>query len=151
MFGFKKKRVEMRTVEDFVKNEDTGMPGDVRIPGRESASSKIKPIIAPLIGFLVILVLLIAAFAKIATLTAEVGELKSQSKAGEIDALRSQVSILATQIEKNSKVTEQLRADITKLEHDFETVKAQKARAETAAAAKKPAVADKKKKPAGRR
>ncbi len=154
MFGFGKKTTEIKTVEDYVRSEDTHVPpAEERRAPRGLGSTKFKSRIIPFIGFLILLALLIAGYGEIAALTSDVADLKSQIKANEVAALRTQVSGLAAQLEKVTKTTEQLRSDISKLEHDLEAERAQRARAAqaAAAAAKKPPVVDKKKKPAPHR
>ncbi len=151
MFGFGKKKTEIKTVEDYVRNEDTRIPPvEERRAPRGLGSTKFKSMIIPFIGFLIVLALLIAGYGEIAALTSEVTELKSQAKANDVTALRTQALHLAAQVEKTTKTTEQLRSDIARLERDLEADKAQRARAAqaaAAAAAKKPPVVDKKKKP----
>ncbi len=153
MFGYGKKKIEIKTVEDYVKNEDTPLPYIEEKPAaRESSFGKIKVIVPSLIGFLVLLILVIAAYGKIAALTAELADLRSQSKTEEVSALKSQISGLAAQLEKTTKIADQARNDVAKLERDLEAEKTQqRVRAEAAAkktaAAAAAATADKKKKP----
>jgi hypothetical protein len=153
MFGFGEKKTEIKTVEDYVRSEFTQVPpveGN-RAP-RGLASARFKSMIAPFIGFLILLALLIAGYGEIAVLTSDVAELRSQIKADEVAALRTQVSELAAQLAKATKTSEQLRSDIARLEHDLETEKAQRVRTAKVTAPKKPAVVvDKKKKLAPRR
>ncbi len=152
MFGLGKKKTEIRTVEDYIRGEDAQIPPVEEKPRRKGlGSTRIKSMIAPFIGFLILLILLVAGYGEIAALTSDVTELKSQIKANDVTALRNQVSELAAQLEKTSKTNEQLRNDIVRLERDLEAEKAQRARATqaaAAAAAKKPPVVDKKKKAA---
>jgi hypothetical protein len=152
MFGFGKKKTEIKTVEDYVKGEETHIPPvEGRRAPRGLGSARFKAMIIPFIGFLIVLALLIAGYGEIAVLTSDVAELKSQIKANEVAALRTKVAELSGQLEKTAKTTEQLRADIARLEHDLEAEKTQRARAAKETATKKPPAADKKKKAAPRR
>ncbi len=152
MFGFGEKKTEIKTVEDYVRSEAAQIPPVERKRApRGLASARFKSMIAPFIGFLILLALLIAGYGEIAALTSDVAELRSQIKADEVAALRTRVLQLAAQLEKATKTSEQLRSDIARLEQDLEAEKAQRARAARVTAPKKSTVIDKKKRSATRR
>ncbi|OPY67734.1 MAG: hypothetical protein A4E57_02127 [Syntrophorhabdaceae bacterium PtaU1.Bin034] len=151
MFGFKKKNAPMKTVEDFLKSEDARIPGmqekTTTITNGGSAIAKLKPLIAPFVALVIVLVLVIAAFGKISALNSEMSGLKSQINNGEVKALKSQLSGMEAKLEKSDKEMESLKNEISRLGRELETEKSRRVKVKAAAPAKKPAAApDKKKK-----
>jgi len=145
MFGLKKKKTQLKSVQEFLESENGKSRGDEkRTPDRESSIATIRPLLVPVICLLVILVLIIAAFAEINSLGSAVSQLTSQIKPGEVQELRSRLMELSARLEKSDKNSEQMRNSIARLEGELEAEKAQRLKAE--AAAKKPVAVEKKKK-----
>ncbi len=147
MLGFKKKKIEMKSVEDYVNGDEAPTLNIEDIRREEVASrrgsGKAKQLIAPFIGVLVVLILIIAAFAKINGLSGEVAGLRTQLHEAGVQDLKAQVAALDARLQRAGKESAQLKDDVARLEKELEAAKAQQARAQ--AAAKKPAPAEKKK------
>ncbi len=147
MLGFKKKKIEMKSVEDYVNGDDAPTLNieDIRkeeVAGRKGAGNA-KHLIAPFIGVLVVLILIIAAFAKINTLSSEVAGLRTQLHDAGVQDLKSQVAALDAKLQRAGKESAQLKDDIARLEKELEAAKAQQAKMQ--AVAKKPVSTEKKK------
>jgi septal ring factor EnvC (AmiA/AmiB activator) len=150
MFGSRKKKVQVKSVEDYLKGEDARVPTSETKPVSKSSPAipaKATPFAIGGVVALFILVLMLVAFSQLNSLKSEVAELRT-GKEGDTRALRMQVAELAVKLEKSNKQVEALTNNISALQRDLETEKSSRIRAEAAAAAARKQVAstDKKKK-----
>ncbi|MGD0230183.1 MAG: hypothetical protein ABSC19_07480 [Syntrophorhabdales bacterium] len=124
MFGLKK-RGQVKSVEEFIKGQDAGSaPPDSAATGGETNALKARRwLLAPVIVAAALLVLLFAAFVKIANLESAVAQLRQQNENGAIEGLRTQVAGLLTRLDKADAETGQIRTDIARLEKDIGAVR----------------------------
>ena len=146
MFNPKKKKIQIKSVEDYLKSEEARIPGqeEKKVSGKDRAA-KVKPFIGPAVLIILILALMAGAFSQLSGLRSEVGALQVQ-KEGDTRALRMQIAALSAKLDRSDKHMEALTDNIARIERELEAEKALRAKAE--AAAKRPAITKKAKKPA---
>jgi hypothetical protein len=146
MLGFIKKRGQVKSVEDFVNGRETGpVSADDAAWGTLDAFKAKARVLVPAAIALGLFLLSLAGLNRISHLEAGLAQLRHQNDNGTIEGLKTQRADLVARLDRSGKETEQLRADIVRLEKDVETMRAislQKAKKE-AAASKKPVAAKK--------
>jgi hypothetical protein len=149
MFGPRRKKIQVKSVEDYLKGEDARIPGSEGRTATPSAiPAKVKPFVAQAVVILFILALMLVAFSQLSTLRSQVAALQI-GKEGEAQELKMQMAELAVKLDKSRKQVDSLVDSVAGLQRELEAEKSLRVRAETAAAAaKKVPTPDKNKKPA---
>jgi septal ring factor EnvC (AmiA/AmiB activator) len=150
MFGFEKEKIQLKSVEDYLRTQEllgSGSENGTVYAKARAIFAKAKSAILPGVIILAILAAMTAAFSQMVALRTEVVKLKATQKEGDLKALRKQVADLTAKIDRSEKQIEELRDDTYGLKVEMEAQKTQVARA--AASARKAAV-EKKKPVAGR-
>jgi septal ring factor EnvC (AmiA/AmiB activator) len=143
MFGGRKRKLEMKNVEDFMKGEHREAPAAEPAGESNESMNKIKRFIPAIAAVVVILVLMIAGSLKINNMASEIELLRAEIKeSSEVKGIRSHVSALDAKVQGSLRDTEQLKQHIARLERELDAAKTQRAKAEMPV--KKPA-ADRKK------
>ncbi len=149
MFGSKRKKIQVRSVEDYLKGEDARIPAaEATLAPSSARPAKAKPFVAQAIVILFMLALMLVAFSQLSKLRSDVAELRA-GKMGDTDALRKQVAEIAAKLETSNRQVESLTASVEALQRDVQAERSLRARAEAAAAARRTAAPEKKRKPAG--
>jgi hypothetical protein len=153
MFSGKKKKIQVKSVEDYLRGGDpTDSTSSDEVPlldlgTRQKKPSKMgsntKSFIIQAAVAIIILALLMTALSQISAIKAEVSAL--QHREGESQGLKSQIADLTDKLEKSNKKTADLTDRIAGLERELDAQKAQRAAA--LEAAKKTTAATTKKKP----
>jgi hypothetical protein len=143
MFGPKKNKIQVKSVEDFLRGEDARIPAPENNKSRNALviPQNVKLYIAQSVVLLFIVALILVAFLQMSTLKSQVAELQA-GKEGEAKALKTQVGELAAKLEKSNGEVALLSETVTGLKNDLEAERSEQARAEAAAAARKAATAD---------
>ena len=115
MFGFEKEKIQLKSVEDYLRTQEilgTGSEnGTTKEKGR-AVLARIKPLLLPSIVILGVLLVIAAGFSQIMGLRREIAGLKVQ-KNGDLKALEQQVSGLAAKIDKSERQINVFRDDIS--------------------------------------
>jgi hypothetical protein len=153
MFGGKKNKIQVQSVEEYLKGSDAGdengaddgslplMDTKKTKPARQGA--KMKPFIVQSIVGIVVLALLLTALSQISVLKSEVADLQ-QRKDSESQALKTQVSDLSTKLGKAYSVLGEMTDRLSSLERQLDAERSQRLKA--VAVAKKPVPSAEKKK-----
>jgi uncharacterized coiled-coil protein SlyX len=145
MFGSKKNKIQVKSVEDYLRGEDARIPAPESKGGTSFAiPQQVKLYAAQGVVLLFIVALVLAAFSQLSTLKSRVTELEA-GKEGEAQALKTQVGELAARLDKSNGQVALLTETVTALKDELEAEKAERARAEAAAVARRAANAGKKK------
>jgi hypothetical protein len=148
MFGSRKKKIQVRSVEDYLKGEDARVPIPEPKPAAGPATStKAKPFIAEAVITLFMLALMLVAFSQLSSLKSQVAELQA-GKEGEARALKMHVAEIAAKLEKSNRQIDTLAGTVASLQRELDAEKSSREKAQAAIAAKKAAVPDKTKKAA---
>jgi hypothetical protein len=151
MFGFEKEKIQLKSVEDYLRTQEileAGSENGTTGEKGRAVLARIKPFVLPTIVILAVLLVVAAGFSQIMELRKEIAGLKVQ-KNGDLKALEQHVSDLAAKIDKSERQINLFRDDITGLEAGLETEKAERARV-AAAATRKAAKVGKKKQAGGK-
>lgn len=153
MFGSKKKKLEMKSVEEYVREESRSDPVNETITTPESDESrfgpKLKSYIPAAVAIIIIAAIVIMTFSKINALGTAVAELRTGiNESAEVKGLKSQVSSLQAKLQASGRDTEQLRQQIVRLDRELDAAKAQMVRIEAMTKKPAPTPAPAKKKPA---
>ena len=137
MFGFEKEKIQLKSVEDYLRTQE--LPGSGSENGTAYAKAraifaKAKSAILPGVIILAILAAMTAAFSQMVALRTEVVRLKATQKEGDLKALKEQVADLTAKIDRSEKQIEELRDDTYGLKVEMEAQKTRVARAAAAAA-----------------
>jgi hypothetical protein len=134
MFGFEKKKLRLKSVEDFLRTQEIRTSdGPERKPSRAvGLLARIKPFAGPAFGILLILIVVAAALSQFNGLRSEITAIKDQ-KSDEAKELRRQVAELSIRIEKSENQAARLGENVAKLEETVETERLERIRAEEAA------------------
>jgi hypothetical protein len=144
MFGPKKKKIQPKTVEDYLKGEDVPAPTpDAEITASQAAPRKIRPYTAQAFVTLFILALMLVAFFQLSMLRSQVAELRAGGD-GDARALRIEVAELAATLKTSDKQVSSLSDRVSTLQRELETEKSRRAKAEAVAVARRAAIPDKK-------
>ena len=120
MFGIEKDKIQLRSVEDYMKTQDVLDAGaEDKPPKRRFVISKAKSLIGPVIGVLFIVALVAAALSQFNSLRSEIAEVKSEGE-NEVKELKLQVSDLTTKVGTSEKQAAQLTDSISRLEKELE-------------------------------
>jgi hypothetical protein len=148
MFGPRKKKIQVKSVEDYLRSEDARIPGSEGRTATPSAiPAKVKPFVAQAVIILLILALMFAAFLQLSALRSQVAVLQA-GKEGEEQALKMQMAELAVKLDKSNKRVNSLADSVAGLQRELEEEKTLRVKAEAAAEAAKKAPTPDKKKPA---
>ncbi len=153
MFGFEKEKIQLKSVEDYLRTQEllgSGSENGTAYAKARAIFAKAKSAILPGVIILAILAAMTAAFSQMVALRTEVVRLKATQKEGDLKALRKQVSDLTAKIDRSEKQIEELRDDTYGLKVEMEAQKTRGARAAAAAASARKAAVEKKKPLAGR-
>ena len=153
MFSGKKKKIQVKSVEEYLKSsdpkdtansEDRPLSSEAFINMKKpiKSSPNVKPFIIPAIVFIIILAMVMTALSQISSIKTEVAELQ-QHKDGESQVLKTQIADISIKLDKSTKKVEDLTDRLTLLEKELEAQKVQKHVAETAV--RKPIPTSKKK------
>ena len=157
MFGGKKKRIQVKSVEEYLKGNDAGdetggdngsLPLNDAQPTKPAPKQgpRVRPFIIQSVVAIVALALLLTALSQISVLKSEIAEIQ-QRKEGDVQALRTQVADLSTKLGKAQSLLGEMTERVSSLERQIDTERAQRLKTEAAAAKKSAAApADKKKK-----
>jgi hypothetical protein len=150
MFRSKKNKIQVKSVEDYLRGEDARFPA----PESKSASAapmaqNVKLYIVQSVVLLFILALVLVAFSQLSTLKSQVAELQA-GKEEETKTLKMQVGDLGTKLDKSDSQVAALAETVKALKNDLEAERSERARAEVAAAARKAQAASTAKKKPGR-
>jgi predicted RNase H-like nuclease (RuvC/YqgF family) len=151
MFGFEKEKIQLKSVEDYLRTQellDSGSENVTAYGKARAIFARVKPVILPVVIVLAILAAMTAAFSEMMALRAEVVRLNTAQKEGDLKALKKQIADLTAKIDRSDKQIDELKDDTYGLKAEIETQKAQLSRAAASAAARKAAAAaaEKKKK-----
>jgi hypothetical protein len=147
MFGSKKKKIQVKSVEDYLKGEDARVPApEARTAPSPAVQTKVKPFVAQAVVTLFILALMLVAFSQLSRLRSQMAELQA-AKEGDARALTTKVGELTARLEKSDKQVSVLSDSISALQKDLDAQRSLRAKTEAAEAARKAAVLDKKKTP----
>ena len=153
MFGFEKEKIQLKSVEDYLRTQEllgSGSENGTVYAKVRAIFAKAKSAILPGVIILAILAAMTAAFSQMVALRTEVVRLKATQKEGDLKALRKQVADLTAKIDRSEKQIEELRDDTYGLKVEMEAQKTRVARAAAAAASARKAAVEKKKPVAGR-
>jgi len=146
MFGSRKKKIQIKSVEDYLKGEDARIPNTEPKPAAGPAIPvKAKPFIAQAVITLFILALMLVAFSQLSSLRSQVAELQT-GKEGEARALKMHVAEIAAKLEKSNRQVDALTDTVATLQRELDAEKSSREKAEAAMAAKQAAALDKTKK-----
>ncbi len=149
MFGFEKEKIQLKSVEDYLRTQellDSGSENVTAYGKARAIFAKVKPAILPAVIVLVILAAVTAAFSEMMALRSEVVKLNTAQKEGDLKALKKQIADLTVKIDRSDKQIDELKDDTYGLKAEIEAQKAQAARASAAARKAAAAAAEKKKK-----
>lgn len=148
MFGSRKKKIQVKSVEDYLKGEDARIPDTEPKPSAGPAiPPKAKPFIAQAVITLFILALMLVAFSQLSGLRSQVAELQA-GKEGEARALKMNIVEIAAKLEKSNRRVDVLTDAVAVLQRELDAEKSLREKAEAAMAAKQAAAPDKAKKAA---
>ena len=146
MFGPRKKKIQVKSVEDYLRGEDARVPAaEPRTAASRSIPTSVKPFIAQAVVILFILALMLVAFSQLSTMRSQIAALQA-AKEGDARALRMKVGELAAMLEKSEKQVSSLSDTVSTLRKELEAERSVRAQAEAAAAARRATILDKKKK-----
>ncbi len=146
MFGFEKKKIQLRSVEDYLRTQELLDKGpEQKPPQRRTPRAGAKSFVGPAIGILFILLFVAAALSQFNGLRSEIAAIKAQ-KADDMKGLETQVADLTTKVDKSEKRAAMLADNISRLEKALEAERSERTRAEEAAKRSVTAAADKVKK-----
>jgi hypothetical protein len=147
MFGPRKKKIQVKSVEDYLKGEDARVPvAEAGTAASPAVQTSMKPFIAQAVVTLFILALMLVAFSQLSRLRSQVAELQA-AKEGDARAITMKVGELTARLEKSDKQVSLLSDNVSALQRGLEAEKSLRAKAEAAEAARKAVVPDKKKTP----
>ena len=108
MFRFEKKKVQLRSVEDYLRSQDL-LGGDAppKPPQRPKSLGRVKALVGPALGVLFILVLVGAALSQFNGLRSEIAALKDQ-KSEEVKELDLRLADVSARADKSEKRATQL-------------------------------------------
>lgn len=129
MFGFEKKKIQLRSVEDYLKTQEVlGAGPEDKPPKGQEPLAGARSFVGPTIGLLLILLLVAAAFS-FHGLRSEVAAVKAQ-KDKELKGLKLQIAGLAAKADKSDQRTVLLAQEVSRLEGLVETERSERAAAE---------------------
>lgn len=133
MFGFEKKKVQLRSVEDFLRTQEAVAGGPTpKPPKRPSSLPRVKALLGPILGVLFILGLVAAALSQFNGLRSEMDALKDQ-KSEDVKELTLRLTDLSARLDKSEKQATQLAENVSKLEKALAAETSERIRAEEAA------------------
>lgn len=134
MFGSKKHKIQVRSVEDFLRGEDARIPASET---KRSISSNIpqhvKLYMIQGVVLLFVIALVLVAFSQLSTVKSQIAELEA-GKEGEASVLKTQVGELAMKLERSNGEVALLAETVAALKNDLEAEKAERAKVEKARA-----------------
>jgi len=148
MFGFEKKKIQLRSVEDYLRTQEVlgGGPED-KPPKRRATHSRAKSLVGPFLGVLFILLFVAAALSQFNGLRSEIAAMKAQRN-DDLKELKLRVEELTGRAEKSEKRAALLAENISRLEMALEEERLELERAEAAAKRAAVVTAGKARKPA---
>jgi hypothetical protein len=144
MFGSRRKKIQLKSVEDYLKAEDAKAFAPEPVPAPAAKSAGAKPFILQAIVILIMLALMLVAFSQLSKLRSDVTELRA-GRAGDTEGLKRQVTELAARLETSDKQVRSLSDSVQALQKDLQTERSLRARTEAAAAARKASAPERKK------
>jgi len=131
MFGSDKKKIQLKSVEDYLRTQEVLNAGPESTPPKRRATlARAKSLVGPFIGVLFILLLVAAALSQFNGLRSEIAAVKAE-RSDDLQGLKLQVTELAAKAEKSEKQAALLAENISRLERELGAEKS--ARAEEAA------------------
>jgi hypothetical protein len=132
MFGFEKKKIQLRSVEDYLKTQEVlGTAPEQKPPQKRVRLAGTRSFVGPAIGILFILLFVAAALSQFNGLRSEIAAVKTQ-KADDMKGLELQVADLTTKVDKSEKRVALLADNISRLEKALEAERSERMRAEEA-------------------
>jgi hypothetical protein len=151
MFGFGKKKVQLSSVEDYLRTREMLGDGPAPKPAKRPPVNlaRVRSLVGPALGVLFILVVVGAALSQFNGLRSEIAEMKAQ-KSEDLKELRVQLAEFLERADKSEKRAAQLAERVSSLEKALQAETAERIRAEQAAKKAAMAAAAKPRNAAGR-
>jgi hypothetical protein len=150
MFGFGKKKVQLSSVEDFLRTREMLGDGPAPKPAKRPVNlARLRPLVGPAVGVVFILILVGAALSQFNGLRSEIAEMKAQ-KGEDLKELKVQLAESSERADKSEKRAAQLAERVSNLEKALQAETAERMRAEQAARKAAMAAAAKPRNAAGR-
>lgn len=139
MFGFEKRKIQLRSVEDYMRTQEvlSASPEESKPPRKRADLGKLKPLMGPAIGILLILVFVAAALSQFNSLRSEIAALKAAQKGDDVKELTARVADMTARLERSEKRAAALTQEISGLEKALETERSERIR--SVAAVSRPA------------
>lgn len=139
MFGFEKKKIQLRSVEDYLKTQEVlgespSMKPFRRTPGllkRAAGLPRLKRFAGPVLGILFIVILVGAGLSQFNGLRSEIAAIKAH-KSEEVKELRLQLAGVSEKADKSEKRAAELLQEVSNLERALQAERAERMRAEQA-------------------